>query len=365
MKRMKCNKRIQLSVIIPVYNTARWLGECLDSILLQKAFDLEIICVDDGSTDETPEILRTYSEKDSRIKVITQENRGLSAARNAGLEAAQGEYIWLLDSDDTIQPDSLEIVWQAVEKYGKPEVVCFPNEHSFVDPDYQGARKERKKRECTESKLTGVNTGPQTMQILLEEKRRWFVVWVYIIRRDFVEKNRLRFLEILRLHEDMPFVLQMFRDAVSVIYIPAMIVNHRIREGSNMDLLSKKVMPADIRMHFDSLVEACKIYSESEKLQQDAPGFKSVLMERIRLCQNYYRKCIRNPENGEKALIENDSKPLFDLLIRYPVKTGKDLQALKCARKELASRSFRLYKRIISPARTLCRRLQKEDDQSE
>ncbi len=358
-------ERIKLSVIIPVYNTAKWLGECLDSILRQKAFDLEIVCVDDGSTDESPEILRTYSERDSRIKVITQENRGLSAARNAGLETARGEYIWLLDSDDTINPDSLESVRQAVEKYGKPEVVCFPAAHSFTDPGYQGTRKERQKRERPDSQLSGINTGPRTMQILLEEKRRWIVVWIYMIRRDFAEKNRLRFLESLRLHEDMPFVLQMFREAVSVIYIPAVVVNRRIREGSNMDLLSRKVLPADVRMHFDSISEAYRIYSGSEGLQQDTPAFTTVLMEKARQCQNYYRKCIRNPENKEAAIIENDRKLLFDLLIRYPVKTGRDLQALKCARKELSSKSFRLYKKITTPFRILCRRLQKEDDQQE
>ena len=347
--------RIKLSVIIPVYNTAKWLGECLDSVLSQETFDLEVICVDDGSTDESPEILREYSEKDSRIKIITQENQGLSAARNAGLKAAQGEYIWLLDSDDTINPDSLESIRQEIEKYGKPEVICFPDAHSFVDSDYQGARKGRKKRESPKSRLTGINTGAKTMQILLEEKRRWVVVWIYIIRRDFAEKNRLRFKESLRVHEDMPFVLQMLREAVSVICIPAAIVNHRIREGSNMDLLSKKVLLADVRMHFDSFMEAYRIYSGSERLKQDVPDFKYVLMERIRLCQNYYRKSIRNPENSEEAIIENDRKPLFDLLICYPVKTGKDLQALKNAKKKIASGPFGLYKIIIKPIRTIRR----------
>lgn len=103
-----------LSVIVPVYNTAPWLGRCLDSICAQTYRNLEILCVNDGSTDNSAEILAEYAARDSRIKVITQENAGLSAARNTALEYATGEWVTGVDSDDYLEPCIYERAMQSV-----------------------------------------------------------------------------------------------------------------------------------------------------------------------------------------------------------------------------------------------------------
>lgn len=97
-----------ISVVVPVYNTAPWLRRCLDSVCAQTYRNLEILCVNDGSTDDSATILAEYAAKDERIKVITQENGGLSAARNAALEHATGEWVAGVDSDDYIAPDLFE-----------------------------------------------------------------------------------------------------------------------------------------------------------------------------------------------------------------------------------------------------------------
>lgn len=95
---------MQLSIIIPVFNAEKYLSECLDSVLNQTFSDFELICINDGSTDNSAQILEAYKQKDSRIKVIHQSNGGVSAARNAGLDIAKGEYIGFVDADDTISP---------------------------------------------------------------------------------------------------------------------------------------------------------------------------------------------------------------------------------------------------------------------
>ena len=98
----------EISVIIPVYNVEEYLNECMDSILNQSINDIEVICVNDGSTDSSLDILKQYSDKEDRIKIINQENRGLGAARNAGLKNSKGKYIYFIDSDDYIEQDTLE-----------------------------------------------------------------------------------------------------------------------------------------------------------------------------------------------------------------------------------------------------------------
>ena len=98
----------KVSVIIPVYNVEKYLGPCLDSILGQTLNNIEVICVDDGSTDRSLEILREYEKRDARVKVLTQPNTNAGAARNKGIQQARGEYLSFLDSDDHFDPTMLE-----------------------------------------------------------------------------------------------------------------------------------------------------------------------------------------------------------------------------------------------------------------
>ena len=355
--------RITLSAVIPVYNTGKWLGECLDSILAQKAFDLEIVCVDDGSTDDTPEILRSYADKDSRVRIITKENHGVSAARNTGIDAAQGEYIWFIDSDDTINPEMLESVYHAVVAHGMPQVICFPTIWKLVDEDYRGPRNTRKEKKLPESCLNGVHTGPETIQFLLKENRFWHRVWTHLIKKSLLMENKLRFLENLYRHEDSEFMVRVYRDAVSVLTIPDVLVNHRIREGSSIDVLQRGKTPEDVKVHFDCIVELYRTYSESEKLQRETPSFEALLLDRVRRCQKFYQELIQeNPERRNEVSYENDEDKgrLFDLLIRYPVETGRSLLVLKEAEKKLKSSSYRIFSILPLPVRKLLKKVMRK-----
>ncbi len=112
-----------ISVIVPVYNVEQYLSRCVDSILAQTYQNLEIILVDDGTKDNSDKICDDYAARDSRIKVIHKENGGLSSARNAGIDAATGEYLAFVDSDDWIEPDMYEKMLGLIEKYGV-KLVC-------------------------------------------------------------------------------------------------------------------------------------------------------------------------------------------------------------------------------------------------
>ena len=118
----------KISVVVPVYNVEKYLKECIDSIINQTLEDIEIICVNDGSTDSSLEILNNFAEQDNRIKVITQSNQGLSAARNTGIKYANGEYISFIDSDDYIDTS----LYETLVKYLPAEMICF-NAQAFGD----------------------------------------------------------------------------------------------------------------------------------------------------------------------------------------------------------------------------------------
>jgi len=113
-----------ISVIVPIYNVSKYLRRCIDSVLAQTYGEWELICINDGSTDASAKILGEYAARDSRIRVITKENAGVSAARNDGLAAARGDYVLFLDGDDFIHPQMLEITHHIAQKTGV-DIVSF------------------------------------------------------------------------------------------------------------------------------------------------------------------------------------------------------------------------------------------------
>ena len=125
-------EEIKVSVIVPVYNAEEHLNQCLDTIVNQTLKEIEIICVDDGSTDNSLEILNQYAQKDTRIKVIQQKNQYAGVARNNGLKIARGEYVIFLDSDDFFKEDLLEKTYNQGKKVDADIVLfgakCFDNE---------------------------------------------------------------------------------------------------------------------------------------------------------------------------------------------------------------------------------------------
>jgi len=130
---------VQVSVIVPVYNSAQYLSECLESVLSQSFKNFEVICINDGSYDNSLEILKQFQNKDSRIKIIDQENQGVSTARNAGLKIAQGKYVGFVDSDDTIEKDFFGKLYDTAERnnadtvYSKiSSIKVFPFKHEVL-----------------------------------------------------------------------------------------------------------------------------------------------------------------------------------------------------------------------------------------
>jgi glycosyltransferase involved in cell wall biosynthesis len=123
-KNMRNTHEIKVSVIVPVYNVEKFLAKCLDTLVNQTLCDIEIICVNDGSFDNSTEILKQYAEKYQQLSVVNQENLGLSAARNTGMAMAKGEFIGLIDSDDWVELNYFEELFNVAKKYDADIACC-------------------------------------------------------------------------------------------------------------------------------------------------------------------------------------------------------------------------------------------------
>lgn len=189
---------LKISVIIPIYNTEKYLQECLDSVINQSFADIEIICINDGSTDSSLSILESYAQKDERIKVLSQSNKGQAVARNIGLDLAKGEYIFFLDSDDYLHKDALKAFYQVAVSSKAPIVVS----NNFLKKSKDTAFKD--KAENIDFEL-----HHNTLTDLLSQRYISSVAWNKLYKKE-VLKNK-RFIDGI-VFEDWPFVTTLFSE---------------------------------------------------------------------------------------------------------------------------------------------------------
>ena len=200
--------KVQFSVIIPVYNRAAILPLVIESVRAQTFFEFELIIVDDGSTDETSVIADNYAAEDSRIRVIHQANGGVCKARNAGLDAANGEYIVFLDSDNTMKPNMLERINAAIVEV--PDLVVFGFDTFTPDRD-----------ETLDEETIRKQVIPEHINI--RQRNRFFFtnfIWNKCYRRAFLDANGIRFDPERRTWEDGRFTVDCLSRAASLRLLP-------------------------------------------------------------------------------------------------------------------------------------------------
>lgn len=210
-----------ISVIIPAYNVEAYIGVCLDSILCQTFKDIEILVVNDGSTDQTGEILNYYSDEYSNIKVIYQKNSGQSVARNKGIKAARGEYIVFVDSDDWLPSNkTLEMMYGVIRK----------SESDYVQGGLNFISGNRITKKYLPGKI-GFLTGDSVLQAAITLDGLFTGPFAKIYSTDFIKSNSLYFIEGL-VNEDTGHSIMIAAYAKKVGFINQCVCNVREREGS-------------------------------------------------------------------------------------------------------------------------------------
>ena len=211
----------KISVIVPVYNVGKTLGKCLDSLILQTFKDIEIICVDDCSTDGSADILEEYSKKDQRIKILhNSSNQGLGLTRNHGVEYATGEYIHFLDSDDWMELNAYETLVNSVND--NPDVICFL--WNNFDVRNNNIRPEKFK---TSYLVENFNDNPS----ILDD---WGIsVWHRIYRREFLKSENIIFND-YRCFEDIEYIYKVLITAKKIVFVNKNLINYRINNPNSL-----------------------------------------------------------------------------------------------------------------------------------
>ncbi len=215
----------KISVLVPCYNVEKYLCQCLDSILAQTFPDMEIICLNDGSTDGTLSIIKEYAQKDNRIVVVDKANSGYGATMNVGLNRAQGEYVAIIESDDYIEPKMMETLFEEAQKDHLDLVRCLYTIHNeltgldeVVSYPY--------------SDLCGKIFCP------IKEQRAFLIppsIWVGLYNRKFLNNNEIRFLETPGAsYQDTSFAFKVYASAKRVKIIPEALHNYRINSNSSV-----------------------------------------------------------------------------------------------------------------------------------
>lgn len=222
------------SIVIPAYNAALFIHICLDSILSQVFSDYEIIVVDDGSTDDTPQVLADYQSRDPRIVVHRQVNARQGAARTAGLKLARGRYVWCIDSDDYIQ-SSILAKYHATVQAKNPDVIVL--NFAYVDPDGSLRYSER-----TPGALCSRLLHPRISEEVFNAVSAWSCPpWRYVIRRDLLALNDIKFPAGI-FYEDHPFAIELMLKAETVYVDPSVGYFYVQRAGSTMSVHDSRVM---------------------------------------------------------------------------------------------------------------------------
>lgn len=360
---------VLISIIIPVYNTENYLETCLNSLVNQTLKDIEIITINDGSTDNSLEILKKYAEKDERIKVIDKKNEGQSIARNIGLKYASGEFIAFVDSDDYIDLDAYERLYEFIKNTDNDMVIC--NAIRFNSEKEYRAKLHRKSipKKCIaftnifERKSLIYDTG----------------IWNKLIKKSFWDENNFSY-EPGRLYEDLLLATELHCAAKSIGILPEIKYHWRLREeGANKSTTQNTGKIKNLKDRIFIIERLSELYKSQKKYNVLLlPHYKKcigydipIFMNKFDISDEKYKKefmSLIGPLLNEiplevlknegilsklkyQAVIENNIN-ILDSLVKYSKKHSKNKKIMKLLliMKDVTLNGalfyvFRLYKR--------------------
>ena len=317
---------MKLSVVIPVYNVEKYLRVCLDSILSQTLQDIEVVCVDDGSTDGSAAILVEYVVRDGRFCVLTQANVGQGVARNRGLERATGEYVYFMDADDELaEQDALSRLVETMEANHLD--VLFFDARAEVDEGIAVSesvvRASDYIRKCGYS---GVYSGRELFAAFLKNREFCVSPCLMMLRRSFVEDNRLRFPAERIFYEDNIFMTRTLLAARRTSHRPWQLYVRKVHVDSTV---TSKPTLRHLRGYLACYCDACSLL---ERQDWDRPTRAALVDRRVVYKLHVRRLADSHPELVDelKRKVAAEHAELL-LVLDYPI-WEKAINAMRCLR---------------------------------
>ena len=306
----------KVSIIVPIYNSEKYMNKCIESILNQTLTEIEIILVNDGSTDNSGKIIDNYAKKDKRIKVIHQENSGPSVARNKGINIAKGKYIGFVDSDDYIEESMYEEMYEYANKSKVQMAMCSYNEkHIYSNKSiivntklkpYKKYNKSQIREEIISTFATNENYG-------------FYSIWNKIYDREWLQNTNIK-MDITRDHgEDWWFNINVFKKLESYMYIPKPLYNY-IHTNENSLMFKYRENQFDLfldgRLKMKEIIPT-KYIDENELNKKFVYEFSSYIIRTMKEVDDKYKKqkLIYNVINNDEVI--NSCKNVYGLPIHF------------------------------------------------
>lgn len=232
---MTSPENIKISVVMPIYNAAEYLHAALDSVVSQTLGDIEIICVDDGSTDRSLDVLKNIQKTDGRVRIITENNAGPSIARNKGLFRARGEYVIFLDADDFYEPSLLEKMYQRATEDGLDIVIAKFDLYNERKAKFESNISSDHSELFKNNRVVSASEFPDYIFQCTSG-----YVWNKLYRRSFLNDNELSFDPEVRVFEDTCFVMSSLAVAGRIGKVSEVLMHHRVYSEQSKNKLFKK-----------------------------------------------------------------------------------------------------------------------------
>lgn len=229
------SSEIKVSVIMPIYNASNYLRPALESVLAQTLSEIEIICIDDGSTDKSLSIIKEYHEKDQRIRIVTENNAGVSTARNKGIIRARGEYLMFLDADDFYEPNLLERLYVEAVKNELDIAVCEYDVYNTKQSRFTPAVTEDHSEILSGGEIISKSEYPEYILQCMSG-----YVWNKLFRTSLIKDKGLMFAPELYVFEDVHFICTALAYAGRIKGITEVLVHHRIYSEQSRPKLFRK-----------------------------------------------------------------------------------------------------------------------------
>ena len=254
-----------LSIIVPVYNVEKYIEECLNSLINQNFKDLEIIIVDDGSTDNSLKYAKKIAITDNRIKVIHQENKGLPEARNSGLKIAKGKYIGFIDSDDTIQPEMYSELIYNLESNNSDICICgtyrYDRRDKYICDNYKNETIEKNEKNLSEFYKFAIASSCNK-----------------VYKKSIIDKYNLKFLDKKIVdQEDFYFLIRYLTHINKITTIDGIYYNYRIRKSS----ITNSIPPRDLASKNLTMINLFKEYISKNKIELNIDDVISYLFYKM------------------------------------------------------------------------------------